>query len=127
MGFNEFINWPIYTGKYYFIMIGILTLLAIFKSYEVYRVPEHLKKHKENQITRLLFCFSIGIIIIGITAAISFTFIQYQEFAVIYQGNLHNNEPKGTILKGILLFFYSNVTPIYLFALFQSKYYKNIN
>jgi hypothetical protein len=126
MDFNAFLNFPIYSGKYYLIMGIILTMLAVFKNSEVYNLPKHIKNYEENRTLRLLFCILVGMVIMGLTAAISFTFIQYNGLFAYEMGFKMLDlgaKNKLTIAKSILLFIYSNVAPIWMFMAFQKKYY----
>ncbi|MEG0773815.1 hypothetical protein [Clostridium sp.] len=129
MDFNAFLNFPIYSGKYYLIMGIILIMLAVFKNSEVYNLPKHIKSYEKNRTLKLLFCILVGMVIMGLTAAISLAFIQYNGLFIHEMGFKMLDlgvENKLSIAKSILLFIYSNVAPIWIFMVFQKKYY-NLN
>lgn len=106
------------SGRYFSIMGTLLTIGAIIKNYEVYKVPKHLKNKFYNRKLKLVFSICIAWLIPGITATISEVFANPKSKILF-------GEPM--VIRSIFLFIYSTIIPIIVFFMFLKKYYSSNN
>jgi len=118
MEIERLLNFIFYSGRYFTIMGTFLTLAAILKNYDVYKVPEHLKGKFHNRKVKLAFSICIAWIIPGITGSISEVFANKESIILYYS---------STILRSFFLFVYATIIPIVAFIIFQKKYYSSNN
>ena len=112
------LNLFFYSGRYFTIMSTLLTIGAILKNYEVYKVPKHLKNKLHNRKLKLVFSICIAWLTPGITATISEVFVNPKS-EILY------GEPM--VIRSIFLVIYSIIIPIVVFNMFQKKYYSSNN